>query len=681
MVKYSSDEISRAVAVDMVLVFELNTADGDHYGTIIVEQGVMQYYDIQRADLHPHFQLMQDQVGGYVADLERRSFVQMNYESSCHLDIGSRPEKFFTVLANDRNHYLTEITVINEFHLMAHLEEYANEIPAGELAHDLFIRGYEGLTTDKRGNLRHDAGYTASNQTDATVISGMHFPCRMVGPSRQCGVGEDTTMELTLFKSGCSVMKMADWVSANHPFPKMGLAQKIFVDNQRNSLFGGRWADDLKREELKPWARFDATSCFGTGETSDWRIHKTERHRDNQNSKLENENHCPTFTKLVVVRYPNGAKVVVRLGINVYVKGCCSDTNRRLTVNDLILTAVRNDKGPSGMHTRSGAKPLHEKFARPGHLHCSRSTWALPADNDKDGHLSLYVNEIVKLGEISGRNRALMIEALYTIPLTPATDGWLWGFLEAKKVFVDSGGKMPNSFVVTYIKKMMDRKGSVSWGDWTRCQVSHRGQITKGDLFLSLQNLDNGLMRANETSNSTKFVVKGMTKPVAKGGVRNVGPFYAQVIINVATKIGLINNHEHVGNVSVSPSTATYRRLGTFGVETKAHAMEIVPFLTNNLGGTALTSENRLCETLRRLFGTDGTMDVFADGHVLYKIKDGNVYTVNTSGVWTVVTYADAAFNGTYCPPFLWWDKVGVFEGPRHEWESRVIHLKKRRIK
>ena len=381
----------------------------------------------------------------------------------------------------------------------------------------------------------------------------------------------------------------------------------------------------------------------------------------------------------MVARYPNGVEVAVRLGINVYEKGCCSDTKRRLMVNDLILTAVRNDKGPSGMCTRLGAKPLHQKFARPGHLHCSRSTWALPADNDKDGHLSLYVNEIVRLGEISGRNRALMIEALYTIPLTPAADGWLWGFLEAKKVFVESAGKMPNSFVQTYIEKMMDRKGTVSWGDWLRCQVSHRGRITMRELFHSLQNLDRGLKRANETS-STKLLVKMMTKTVQKGGVRNVGPFYAQVMINVATKIGLINNLEHVENVSVSPSTATYRRLGTFGVNTKAHAMEIVPFLTHSLGGTALTNENRLCEALRRMFGTDGIMDVFADGHVLYKIKDGNVYTVDTGGVWTVVTYADATFNDTYCPPFPWWVNVDVFKVPKHEWDSHEIILKKRRI-
>ena len=205
---------------------------------------------------------------------------------------------------------------------------------------------------DKRGNLRHDAGYTGANQTDASVVTGMYFPRRMVGPSRRGGVCGDATMDHTLFKSGCSVMKMADCVSTNHPLPKTKMAGEIFADNQRNSLFGGRWADDLGMGELKQWARFDATSCFGTGETSDWRIHKTERHKDDQNSKHENENHCPTFTKVVVVRYPNGVEVAVRLGINVYEKGCCSDTKRQLMVNDLILTAVRNDKGPSGMCTR-----------------------------------------------------------------------------------------------------------------------------------------------------------------------------------------------------------------------------------------------------------------------------------------------------------------------------------------
>ena len=77
----------------------------------------------------------------------------------------------------------------------------------------------------------------------------------------------------------------------------------------------------------------------------------------------------------------------------------------------------------------------------------------------------------------------------------------------------------------------------------------------------------------------TKRIVRKLAATVINGSVHNVGQFYAQVLINIATKITLLKNKTHSGNIVVSTSTTTYKRLKALGVKTPSHAREIVPFL------------------------------------------------------------------------------------------------------
>ena len=126
---------------------------------------------------------------------------------------------------------------------------------------------------------------------------------------------------------------------------------------------------------------------------------------------------------------------------------------------------------------------------------------------------------------------------------------------------------------------------------------------------------------------STMRIINKLKGSVNSGGVYGVGQFYAQVLINLASKLGLIRDHRHAAHITVSPSTATFKGLkSVYGVKSAAHAAEIVPFLVNKTGMSPVTCENRLCEILRVDFGNkDDVQDVFFKGDVLYKLEGGNM--------------------------------------------------------
>ena len=68
------------------------------------------------------------------------------------------------------------------------------------------------LAGGKRGNLKYNAGYTAMNQTDSSVIPGMNLPHRLVSTKAMAGLGRDKMFEHTLFKSPINIMKISDGV-------------------------------------------------------------------------------------------------------------------------------------------------------------------------------------------------------------------------------------------------------------------------------------------------------------------------------------------------------------------------------------------------------------------------------------------------------------------------------------
>ena len=144
-----------------------------------------------------------------------------------------------------------------------------------DIAQRMFVDDYKGMGGDARGNLRYDIGYTAVNQTDASVVKGMFYPKRLKSCSLSRGFEDDLTLEHSLFRYGCYVKMMAGEIQKD---PENEGSIPFFAHKKRDEWFGGRWATALMFSSLQPWACFDGMSCFGTGQTVDHRVVKTDIH-------------------------------------------------------------------------------------------------------------------------------------------------------------------------------------------------------------------------------------------------------------------------------------------------------------------------------------------------------------------------------------------------------------------
>ena len=665
--KFPNASVAASVVAITYLVFELHSA-GLHYGSFLIEPNRRQYYDILRTDERPHFQLLENQIPAYLGNLRDLSFEEIEEPSNRSLQQNERPKKFFAILKSNTNYYLDEVTVVNIFRRGSALRKLANQMQLASVGQRMFVDDYKGKSGDHRGNLRYDIGYTAVNQTDASVVKGMFFPKRLKGCSTSRGFDGDLTFEHSLFRFGCYLKMMSDEV---HNDSKRD-GGKFFTNKKRDEWFGGRWADALMFSSFKHLACFDGLSCFGTGDTLDHRVVKTEIHMDKHNSKMKGEEHCPTYTEWVEITAPGGRKLQVRVGINLYKKSCCEEFLRRLSVNE---TIARKLEGPSV--GKSNDKPLYQKFSPPTK---DATEWVCSADDDKDGHYSMYVNVLNDLGSRFRRNRAMLIEAIMTIPLTPASDGWYHNMIGVLAKLGDGIFDDGMNVIQCYINFATNEHGSVSWGKYYRCQVSHRGQMSKRQMYQSTKNLDMILIEAERTNN-TKKIVKRMSSAAKNGGVHGVGPFYAQVILNIATKIGLLKNKCHIGNVTISTSTVTYKRLKEIGVRSEGHAAEIIPYLVGRLGESSQKCENMVCEWLRREYGRDDTKDYFIKGHELVVVENNMIYRVDVRGRKHTLRYLTATHNDFYKPNVIWWEdaQVSFGVGP-HKWDHTVISLKKRKL-
>ena len=83
-------------------------------------------------------------------------------------------------------------------------------------------------------------------------------------------------------------------------------------------------------------------------------------------------------------------------------------------------------------------------------------------------------------------------------------------------------------------------------------------------------------------------------------GLRTVRDPHAHDIVNVATKITMITNTNHIRKITVARNTETAKRLGIFGITSDAHLREVF-ILTKKLDiDDHQVVENLICKTLRR---------------------------------------------------------------------------------
>ena len=286
---------------------------GEHYASLLIETSSEQYYDMLDSHRNAHFQLLKGfQVSPYVRELEGRQFVEVGEVAWFE----PRPDKYYIYINDTQTCYLEDLVVRNND---SELREVFASIPWQEIADRMFIHDYNAKsgsdTNNIRSNIRWDAGFSGQNSTrEHDGLEPLVFADRIMVTSKMSGCGGDTTLEHTMFKAGLAVMKVADASQKKHRDRQSQMSDKIFPYSPRHDIFSRWWARDLGLEAgNSQYCRFEGTSVFGTGETMDHRIKKTDRHVDKDNDAGRQYNHSPTLTKLVTVTFPNGQTRKVRI--------------------------------------------------------------------------------------------------------------------------------------------------------------------------------------------------------------------------------------------------------------------------------------------------------------------------------------------------------------------------------
>ena len=115
-------------------------------------------------------------------------------------------------------------------------------------------------------------------------------------------------------------------------------------------------------------------------------------------------------------------------------------------------------------------------------------------------------------------------------------------------------------YIFYYIDSRLAVDDSVADGHEPWCQPHLKAMISQRQAIQSIQNLNAAIKMADSgEANTKRRIINKLKGSVKSGGVYGVGPFYAQVLINLVSKLSLIRDHRHVAHIPVSPSTATYK--------------------------------------------------------------------------------------------------------------------------
>ena len=681
----------RSYARDLMLVLEVRY-DEEATGYIVIEGNdyKLQMYDFRRADLTTHYNISKTfQLEVQIEVWEREGCVNWN-------GLMDPPKRFYTILDNARDHFLRDVIVVNSIEDDKVMSSIAtNLIPwewgATSLSQSAHVGGRKKRQKisdkkDIRGNARYDIGYSGQNTKDGLTVPGINIPSRIVNPHQGPGANGDVNQELTLYRSGCAVIAVADYIQMIHEEKiHKSMSGGLFCGNeQRHEKFARVWWDEMKDVmktdddlKLNEFARFEGSSMFATGELGCGALKKTEAHRDTRNSHAVGYDRTPTLTKIVIITDEKGVNREVRLGVNTYCKRDCETAILRLAY--LITVSEFVKKSMDRYEEECPSIALHKKFGRSAageatyvwestNKDSPQQTLVFRADNDKSGYYSIFANEITRVGKLSGWNRALMVEALYTVHLTPCPLTWFYCMQETVRAMerIKREGRDWFNLVEVFVCLRLQQDEGVGCGVYLRCQPSAK-TVVQSDLMRSCRNLDNILTdMCDPTDNDTASFVRRMNKSPMQGECANIGGFHAVSIIHIAVMCGLVTVTDHVERITIATSTTTAKRL--MGMlrskfpEVKSDSSwdtmmkDLVPFVARFLGVTNAMAENCVCEAFRRESKPPVVKyDVFACGHRLMVVESDGVKEVGVRGTKRQVYFEKIMHNNWYQPKVEWW--------------------------
>ena len=645
-------------------------AKREKYGCLFVEQSPMQAYLISALDKNIHGQLNDDEKNDYINQLIFDGFVKLrkrDVESTTR-----RPKKYFIILDAEEDWNIKEILVMNKFHDHPELLKIVEELGMSEWSHHLLVDKWPTIKKiiNKRGNLQINHGYNHMDMTDETVIDGMNVArCHMKAKRITPGLNGDENVEESLLRMQMINTRIMDYIT-----DYFGL-DRVFAPWKRRKLFSGQMMID-RGHDCNAF-KADAGSFNYTGilpERVEGRhSSQTSFHGDVHNDPREeggaNKNFC--FNQLIEMYFPRRREAVIgRCALLQFMKACNGNVLEKYDKTMNLLDMVRDYMQSSGVDINHPAKvdwvsKLQEVFSTTMDKGLDYAT--LPADADKDCNYSWHVHVIFnELIPFFGWNIYILTEALYCLSLTPSSIGWRQGCRYAMRAH---GNGL--NFVTNFVQELVFFHGAVShlFHHKARHQVSSGGTLSNHDWCASCKNALGLWGKASNKDCVSKELYDDMgSHPFNRvrnrmRGLRNVSDITAHNIVNIATKISVITNTDHIRRVTIARKTETAKRLARIGIRTDAHLREVVHILSRELAiEDYQIVENLICETLRWMEG-GGTdrftgVDTVALNQPLYKFIRGVLMKFSCDGGVSRVDLGkirSAPVIREYNPRYRWW--------------------------
>ena len=619
--------------------------DGIHIGSIIVAANKWQYYHILYLDNRHHWHL--------VGDINQHSYIRNKVtHENFHViprQNHHRPRKpfFILILDNKHDHFLPEITVVNNIQKHPFAFKILNTIPFQEFADEMMVNSYDKMKGDGRANNRIDIAYTPLNQRDSTVLKGQNVATMTKAPGCISPFIKGENPTTTIIASGCLVREMSDYFCVNS-------GQKCFFTNQeRYLIFGRKTEKDFGLPEGTCY--HEGTSVHQCGIDKYYQQVFTRRHVDrgnqsNRDNALGNYEANVGCSKWVDVDYGGGHTETLRCGLNIYGKACCGSP---LSRREKIMKFIDNRVAPWVEENRDRMGIGLES------INFGNSEFVfIPPRANKMNFYGIFVHVMVnEVGPACHWNKAVMIEAIYAITFITCPKTWVLGIRHAIKMLSEN----KEMFIMNFIKGALQECGSTGGGGGKRRQPS-RNKATLHTTIQSLMNLDDAINSANFKDIGPKRLLEVLSGNWYQGGIFGARKLIATEMICIATLVGLITKEKYARYAEIS-ETNTRRRLKEYGITTQADLADLVRIIADKFcNGCLLTSENMICEILRderKPTNVGGSaFDTVMKGQGIYDLINGKLHKseIGGNGVWKTVERKRATYNRHYSPTMKWWE-------------------------
>lgn len=654
--------------MEYTLVIDLHTKvgkEGEHYGTLVVEQSPIQAYWVHALHRHHHGQMTKAELHHHLQILHDNGFVEIDRDYVQHKD--ERPPKYYIILNKEHDWNINEILVVNKFSAHPVLMDLVDKLNLTGFAHRVLVDDWHTTRdwVNKRGNFQINHGANHLDLNDTNTLPGMniardHKRVKSLKP----GMYGHKDLEETMIFMQSLVTLMFDYIAEFYN------KRRVFIAGWRRRHFSAKkmrsrgFPENLLRSDSGAFLYSGLFMTVANG----WYSAQCSMHRDvhNDHRSLDGADANICLSQMISMKYPNRKTAVIgRAAMNQFMKDCNGRVLERISLSNVLIGHVKgymHARGVDHQFSRINWDEVQKEAingARPG-----EDFAVIPAHANKDCYYSWFVHVyFTEVAPVYGFDEHLMVEVVYTMSLTPSAVGWRRGVRYAMHA-LNCGSSL--NFYITFCHEMVCKHDCVAnhFGHKGRHQVASGPLITHYQACFSMFNFGGLSNRANEDNCDSTSLYNVMSAGEKEGGLRNVRQLTAYDLVNVSTKIGLITNLRHCRNITVAKCTETAKRLAKYGVRTDAHRRELVMMISRELHIEDLqVVENILCETLRWLCGNENLkmlgVDTIGINQPLYQFIGERLIREEADGSRAIIDLASlrsAKPSRTYSPTYRWWE-------------------------